>query len=96
MFTCKICQHEGLTTPSNLPGLICHRCADRLAFASPAMLAACIAADDLLSRLWTPNAPTVSELVLLRGRLRAVIAAASGAEAETVEESWPDTGYVQP
>lgn len=76
MFTCKICKRDGLTTPSNLPGPICHHCADRLALAGPAMLAVCSAAADLLGRLWTPAAPTVAEIALLRGLLRAVIAAA--------------------
>lgn len=99
MFTCKICHRSGLTTPANLPGgLICHRCADRLAQTAPRLLAACRAAEELLSRLWTPNAPTVAEIALLRGRLRAVIAATSGAgeavEATVDSESWVDTGYI--
>lgn len=75
--------------------------ADRLAQTAPALLAACEAAEELLSRLWTPNAPTVSDLALLRGRLRAVIVAASGAgeavEAAVDSESWVDTsGWVEP
>lgn len=71
--------------------------ADRLAQTAPALLAACEAAEELLSRLWTPNAPTVADLALLRGRLQAVIAAASGAveAAETAadSESWVDTSH---
>lgn len=98
MFTCKICKRDGLTTPADLPGgPICPRCADLLAQTAPRLLAACRAAEELLSRLWTPNAPTVAEIALLRGRLRAVIVVAS--RAEVVEsaadaESWVDTGYV--
>ncbi len=69
--------------------------ADRLAQTAPRLLAACRAAEELLSRLWTPNAPTVADLALLRGRLRAVIAATSGAgeavEAAVDSESWADT-----
>lgn len=72
--------------------------ADRLTQTAPRLLAACEAAEELLSRLWTPNAPTVADLALLRGRLRAVIAATSGAgevaESAADSESWVDTGHV--
>lgn len=67
MFTCKLCKRPGLTTPADLPGgPICPRCADLLAQTAPRLLAACRAAEELLSRLWTPNAPTVAEIALLR------------------------------
>lgn len=56
MFTCKICKRDGLTTPADLPGgPICPRCADRLAQTAPRLLAACEAAEELLSRLRTPG-----------------------------------------